>query len=69
MRLYRNITIDNWFTSIPLVETLAKDYKLTVIGTIRKNKKKLPLEFTKPRHPPGSSMFAFGTWCHMEILR
>lgn len=59
----RNITIDNWFTSIPLVETLAKDYKLTVIGTIRKNKKELPLEFTKPRHPPGSSMFAFGTCC------
>lgn len=59
----RNVTLDNWFTSVPLVEKLAKDYKLTVIGTIRKNKKELPLEFSQPAHPPGSSMFAFGNYC------
>lgn len=55
----RNLTIDNWFTSIPLVEKLLKDYKLTVIGTLRKNKPELPLEFSNPAHPPGASMFGF----------
>lgn len=33
----RNVKLDNWFTSIPLVETLQKDFKLTVIGTLRQN--------------------------------
>ncbi|KAJ8943576.1 hypothetical protein NQ314_009701 [Rhamnusium bicolor] len=32
----RNLTIDNWFTSVPLVEKLYKEYTLTVIGTIQK---------------------------------
>ena len=31
----RNVTMDNWFTSVPLVKTL-RDRNLTVIGTIRK---------------------------------
>ncbi|KAJ8926975.1 hypothetical protein NQ314_020616 [Rhamnusium bicolor] len=30
----RNLTINNWFTSIPLVEKLYKDYTLMVTGTI-----------------------------------
>lgn len=55
----RNLTIDNWFTSIPLVEKLLKDFKLTVIGTLRKNKPELPLEFSKSTHPSGASMFGF----------
>lgn len=37
----RNITIDNWFTSIPLVTTLLRQHKLTAVGTIRKNKREL----------------------------
>lgn len=61
----RNVTMDNWFTSIPLVEELiTKPNNLTVIGTIRKNKAGLPLEFTKPEQRPiHTSMFAYRPKC------
>ncbi|KAJ8954265.1 hypothetical protein NQ314_007140 [Rhamnusium bicolor] len=60
----RNVTIDNWFTSLSLVKTLLSDFKLTVIGTIRKNKRKLPVEFSKPVfRPEKSSMFGFRNEC------
>lgn len=59
----RNLTLDNWFTSVPLVETLLKDFKLTVIGTIRKNKRELPVEFSSPTHRVGASMFGFTKNC------
>ncbi|KAJ8944921.1 hypothetical protein NQ314_009342 [Rhamnusium bicolor] len=37
----RNVTIDNWFKSVKLADDLlATPYKLTMIGTIRKNKDK-----------------------------
>ena len=56
----RNITMDNWFTSIPLVQILLREHKLTVIGTLRKNKRELPLEFSKPiNRKIHSSMFGF----------
>ncbi|XP_072401096.1 uncharacterized protein [Diabrotica undecimpunctata] len=54
----RNLTIDNWFTSIELVNKLYEK-KITVVRTIRKNKRELPFEFTKPKHPINSSMFGF----------
>lgn len=56
----RNITTDNWFTSIPLAESL-KSKGLTLLGTIRKNKKELPQEMVtrNASRPIGSSMFAF----------
>lgn len=38
---HRNITFDNWFTSIPLVIKL-KDYGLTAVGTLKKIKKNYP---------------------------
>lgn len=41
----RNVTMDNWFTNIPLVNRLFEERKLTVVGTIRKNKRELPKEF------------------------
>lgn len=58
----RNITLDNWFTSINLVKKLSEK-KLTVIGTIRKNKRELPKEFTQPQHPVKSSLFGFSETC------
>lgn len=39
----RNVTADNWFTSIPLAEELLQK-KLTLVGTLRKNKPQLPSE-------------------------
>ncbi len=55
----RNVTMDNWFT-LPLIKKLLSDHKLTSIGTIRKNKRKVPLEFSKPvSRPPCTSMFGF----------
>ncbi|KAJ8941293.1 hypothetical protein NQ318_000593 [Aromia moschata] len=54
----RNVTMHNWFTSIPLVETLLHEYKLTVIGTVRK--KQTRMEFSKPTNRPArTSMFGF----------
>ncbi|PSN57460.1 hypothetical protein C0J52_08041 [Blattella germanica] len=42
----RNITTDNWFTSVSLGSSLLEDYKLTTVGTLRKNKKEIPPEMT-----------------------
>lgn len=56
----RNVTCDNWFTSIPLINTLYNDYQLTFLGTIRKNKRELPPEISNPiTRPIGSSMFCY----------
>jgi len=40
----RNLTADNWYTSYPLAVSLLKD-KITLVGTLKKNKKKIPFEF------------------------
>lgn len=60
----RNITCDNFFTSIPLVDSLMQNHKLSVIGTIRKNKKELPTEFTNVKgRREKSSLFAHRNNC------
>lgn len=42
------------------MEKLLKDYKITVIGTVRKNKTELPIEFSRPtKRPIYTSMFGF----------
>lgn len=57
----RNITCDNWFTSIPLAQSLLQEpYKLTLVGTIRSNKREIPEELKNSHsRPVGTSMFCF----------
>lgn len=40
----RNVTMDNFFTTLPLVIELIS-WKLSVVGTLKKNKRYLPNEF------------------------
>ena len=40
----RNITTDNFFTSLSLANTLLEK-KLSLLGTVRKNKGEIPSEF------------------------
>lgn len=40
----RNLTTDNWYTSKPLKKWLLEN-KITLIGTLRKDKKEIPPEF------------------------
>lgn len=47
----RNITADNWFTSLKLVRELEKN-KVSYVGTIRKNKRELPPSFVSPKNRP-----------------
>ncbi|XP_060879204.1 piggyBac transposable element-derived protein 4-like [Metopolophium dirhodum] len=42
----RNLTMDNWFCNVPHIQSLLHDDKPTVIGTIKKNKRELPTQFT-----------------------
>jgi len=54
--------MDNWFTSVPLTQKLLADYKLTVIGTIKRNKREFPNEFIDLKYinrKAYSSLFLF----------
>ncbi|CAG5046019.1 unnamed protein product [Parnassius apollo] len=59
----RNVTADNWFTSVPLAEQLLEDpINLIFTGTIKANKKEIPSEFKhNPSRRVGTSMFGFHT--------
>ena len=55
----RNVTVDNFFTSVPLAKELQTN-NLTLIGTLRKNKPEIPIEFQSNRKREiGSSLFGF----------
>lgn len=54
----RNITVDNWFSSVPLFETMLIHYNLTMLGTVRKNKKEIPPSFVVAKEA-GVTKFAF----------
>ena len=56
----RNVTVDNWFCSIPLAIELQKN-NLTLVGTLRKNKAELPNQFVNVKtREINSSMFGYG---------
>ncbi|KAJ8928130.1 hypothetical protein NQ314_019356 [Rhamnusium bicolor] len=64
----RNVTVDNWFTSGELLENLQKYFKLTLLGTIRKNKRELLPEFSSPSaRPILSSMYKISKSNDLEI--
>jgi hypothetical protein len=46
----RNITTDNFFTSLSLAKEL-KARRLSLVGTIRKNRRELPIGFGNPKNP------------------
>ncbi|XP_031335147.1 piggyBac transposable element-derived protein 4-like [Photinus pyralis] len=61
---YRNITMDNWFSSFPLAVQLKNEFKLTMLGTVKKNKREIPAEFINTAERPAlSSQFAFHNEC------
>ena len=56
----RNVTFDNWYTTYPLIRSLLDEDKLTAVGTLRKNKREIPLEFLDvKKRDRRSSMFGF----------
>lgn len=58
----RNLTTDNYYTSVPLANDLFVNHKITTVGTIRKNKPQLPVVFKDVKQRPvNSSMFGFKT--------
>lgn len=55
----RNITADNWFSSIELARTL-KENGLTYVGTMKKNKREIPANFQpNRRRKVGDSVYGF----------
>ncbi|KAF4530225.1 hypothetical protein B566_EDAN018301 [Ephemera danica] len=56
----RNLTIDNWYTSYTLLQRLLSQHKLTVVGTLRKNKREVPPEFVNVKgRDEKSSLFGY----------
>lgn len=65
----RNVTADNYFTSIQLANDLLTDHKLTLVGTLRKNKREIPPRLLQVKdRPVQSSMFAFGVFPNRCML-
>lgn len=55
----RNITGDNWYTSLELTNELLKK-KLTYVGTVKRNKRFIPPEFLpSKKREDGTSLFGF----------
>jgi hypothetical protein len=54
----RTVITDNFFTSLALAQAL-RHRSLGLIGTMRKNRRELPEEFTRKNAEVGSSLFGF----------
>ncbi|KAK3892689.1 hypothetical protein Pcinc_003481 [Petrolisthes cinctipes] len=55
----RNVTTDNWFTSVPLVIDLLQNCGMTLVGTLKANKQELPQVKSKEDREPGTTAFLF----------
>lgn len=56
----RNVTCDNFFTSLSLADALTK-WRLSMVGTMKKNKACLPSEFkSSPQRAEHSTIFGYG---------
>lgn len=56
----RNITADNWFSDTTLLHTLSRNYGLSYVGTLKKNKWQIPKEMKDLKNREAySSIFAF----------
>ena len=62
----RNITMDNWFTSVPLANKLL-DISLTRVGTLQKNKPQIPIEM-QPKRGRQALTSLFGFHEHMTLV-
>lgn len=59
LRMNRNVTMNNFFTSHELAQEILLN-GLTIVGTFRKNKRFIPKEFQTNRHRAiGSKLFRF----------
>jgi len=54
----RNLTIDNFFTSVPLAKDLL-NRKITLVGTLRTNKREIPPEMLSNKRKEYDSSFGF----------
>ncbi|KAJ8867695.1 hypothetical protein PR048_031498 [Dryococelus australis] len=56
----RNITANNWFTSVEVVQILKNSKGLTYVGTLGKNKREIPSQFQASRtRTEGSSLYGY----------
>lgn len=58
-RTNRNVTADNWFSSLEVVDEICKR-KLTYVGTLKKDKRCIPVEFLPNNNRPiTSTLYGF----------
>jgi len=66
----RNVTTDNWFTSVPLISDLLTNYGMTLVGTVRGNKRENRSKW-RPRKQDNMVQVPFSTqkkwqWCRVR---